>query len=263
MSLVVRNLSVCFETPNGFSWAVRQASLEIRRGERVALAGESGCGKTVLALALLGLLPRNALVEGEARLEEFDLLNPRVAAALRGGRIAMCWSNAERFFNPVLTVGYQICEAFLLHHPGRKQEAWNMTLRLLAEMGFDNPERIAAAYPSQLSGGMNQRAMLAMSLINQPELLIVDEPTRGLDDESRCGVVACLEKADATSMLIITHDLELARELAARACIMLNGRIVESGVCPELFENPQHPYTRLLVRAAMMPAGAAGPEAHG
>jgi ABC-type dipeptide/oligopeptide/nickel transport system ATPase component len=231
MMLEVVDLSVRFDTARGQVTAVDRASLVVEPEDRMVLVGESGCGKSVLALAVLGLLPGNARVSGEAFFDGRNLLDPGVAGSLRGREIAMCWSNAERFFNPVIPVGRQIEEAYWQHHPGETRQAKERTLDLLRRMGFGEPKRIYDAYPSQLSGGMNQRAMIAMSLINEPQLLLVDEPTRGLDDESRDRVVECLLDIFGVSMLVITHDMELVRQIAHGVYFMRAGRIVDPRCC--------------------------------
>ncbi len=231
MTLEVAGLSVRFDTAGGEVPAVVDTSLLVEPEDRMALVGESGCGKSVLALAVLGLLPRNARVSGEAWFNGRSLLATGVASALRGREIAMCWSNAERFFNPVMRVGRQIAEAYLQHHPGEEREARGRALDLLRRMGFAEPQRVYGAYPSQLSGGMNQRAMIAMSLINQPQLLLVDEPTRGLDDESRDRVVQCLLDIYGVSMLVITHDMELVQQIAHGVYFMRAGRILDARRC--------------------------------
>lgn len=251
MILRVKDLSVGFKTRTGFVPAVNRVSLTIQAGERVALVGESGCGKTVLALTLLGLLPRNAQVEGSASLGSSDLLCARVAASRRGREVAMCWSNAERYFNPVATIGAQIDEAYALHHPGRAREARRRTLSLLRNVGFEDPEWICRSYPFQLSGGMNQRAMIAMSLINSPRLLLVDEPTRGLDDENRERVIRCLLGVPGASMLVITHDMNLVERIAQRVHFMRAGEILDGGPVPEALRSPGHPYAEELVKAGL------------
>jgi ABC-type dipeptide/oligopeptide/nickel transport system ATPase component len=235
MTLDLTDLSVRFETPSGSVPAVDGACLRVEAGERMALVGESGCGKSVLALAVLGLLPRNARCSGTATFDGRDLLDPRTARSLRGSEIAMCWSNAERFFDPVIRVGRQIGEAYLQYHRGEKRIAHEKALVLLRKMGFAGPERIYNAYPSQISGGMNQRAMIAMSLINQPRLLLVDEPTRGLDDESRDRVVECLLGIGETSMLLITHDMDLVHQVAHGVYLMHEGKILDGRCCPRAF----------------------------
>ncbi len=246
MSLDIRDLSVIFKTPMGEVRAIDGLSLNIKDGERVALVGESGCGKTVLALSLVGLLPRNAHVSGTAEFGGMDLIHTDAAIGIRGRSISICWSNAERFFNPVVPVGKQICEAYAQHHPLEGAHAEQKADSLLIEMGFDDPRHVWNAYPFQLSGGMNQRAMLAMSVINNPELLLVDEPTRGLDDDSRENIVQCLRKIHEGSMLIITHDMRLVMELAHRVYFMKEGKILAEGACPQALTHPEHPYAELL-----------------
>jgi ABC-type dipeptide/oligopeptide/nickel transport system ATPase component len=258
MSLIIRNLSVSFKTPAGEVHAIDGLSLDIKPGERIALVGESGCGKTALALSLVGLLPRNARISGTAVFDGLDLFHSDAARRIRGKRISICWSNAERFFNPVLPVGHQIREAYLQHHPSEKKQADKRTVELLAEMGFTDPERIRDSYPFQLSGGMNQRAMLAMSVINRPELLLVDEPTRGLDDDSRDSVVQCLGRIRDASMLIITHDMRLVMELAHRIYFMKEGKILTEGLCPEILNRPGHPYAELMIQSALCLTAALG-----
>jgi ABC-type dipeptide/oligopeptide/nickel transport system ATPase component len=246
--LTVQDLSIRFETRDGPVDAVTHASLEISDGERLALVGESGCGKTVLALALLGLLPRNARVGGRVEFDGADLTDSRVAAGFRGRSIVMCWSNAERYFNPVMRIGRQIEEAYSIHRDG---DSRSRTLDVLRQVGFDEPEQICMAYPSQLSGGMNQRAMIAMSLIHKPRLLLVDEPTRGLDDANRDRVVNALRGLNGVAMLIITHDIGLVEQLAHAVHFMRAGEIIDGGRCPEALLNPGHPYSRELVRASV------------
>jgi ABC-type dipeptide/oligopeptide/nickel transport system ATPase component len=250
VTLDIRNLSVTFQTRAGTVPAVRGVSLSIESGGRVALVGESGCGKTVLALALLGLLPRNARVNGTASLGSSNLLDPAVAASLRGREIAICWSNAERYFNPVLPIGTQIDEASAWHG-GRASAARQRTLALLRAVGLDDPERICRAYPFQLSGGMNQRAMIAMSLMNEPRLLLVDEPTRGLDDENRERVIGALLGVERSSMLIITHDVELVERIAQHVHFMRAGEILDHGPVPDALRSPGHPYSEELVKAGL------------
>ncbi len=236
MILTVEDLTIRFGAP-----VVNRVSLTVAREQRVALVGESGCGKTVLALSLLGLLPQSARVEGAACFNGRNLLDPAVARSLQGREIAMCWSNAERYFNPVKRIGAQIDEAYSLHHPGKAHEARERTLELLREMGFEDARRAYGSYPFQLSGGMNQRAMIAMSLINSPSLLLVDEPTRGLDDASRDRVLRCLADLEGVSMLIITHDMGLVEQLAQQVHFMRAGEFLHS----------DHPYARELVRAGL------------
>jgi ABC-type dipeptide/oligopeptide/nickel transport system ATPase component len=263
MSLHIRDLVVVFTTPAGDVRAIDGLSLSISSGERVALVGESGCGKTVLALSLVGLLPGNARVTGAAVFNGEDLIHTNAARRIRGQKISICWSNAERFFNPVLTVGKQICEAYIQHHPAGKSHAEQKADALLKEMGFSDSRLIRDSYPFQLSGGMNQRAMLAMSVVNDPELLLVDEPTRGLDDASRENVVQCLRRIHQSSMLIITHDMRLVMELAHRVYFMKEGKILAQGPCPQALSHPGHPYAELLIQSDLcLSAVQSGKETH-
>jgi len=247
MILEIIGLSVVFETNCGDRVAVRDASLAIAPGERLALMGESGCGKTVLAMAVLGLLPQNVRVTGSIRFEGCEILNSREVPKLRGRRLAVCWSNAERFFDPVMTVGVQIAEAYRVHHPGDRSQAKEITLALLKRLGFKDPDDAYRRYPFQLSGGMNQRAMIAMSLINNPHLLIVDEPTRGLDDRNRYLVIEALLDIGEASLFVITHDLELVSKIAGRFLVMKRGEIIDRGTCSDQRIRSDHPYTRRLV----------------
>ncbi|HTX53341.1 MAG TPA: ATP-binding cassette domain-containing protein, partial [Candidatus Baltobacteraceae bacterium] len=169
----------------------------------------------------------------------------------RGREIAMCWSNAERYFNPVVPIGVQIEEAYALHHRRPDSAARERTLALLREVGFEDPKRICGSYPFQLSGGMNQRAMIAMSLMNAPRLLLVDEPTRGLDDENRERVVRCLLAVSGASMLVITHDMDLVERIAQRVYFMRAGEILDDGPVPGVLRAPGHPYSEQLVRVGL------------
>jgi len=242
-----RDVSVTFESPRGTVRAVDRLTMTVSEGGRASLLGESGCGKSVLALALLNLLPKNARVTGIISVDGFDMTNPETARQLRGGTIALCWSKAKRFFNPVLTIGDQIVEAYPTHHPGKGREGKEKGLALLARLGFGDPKAVFDSYPFQLSGGMNQRAMIAMSMINDPTALIADEPTRGLDDENRDKVVAALAALSGITLLLITHDIDCAIALSTDTYIMKAGVIVDRGPSGLVLSAPEHPYTRQLV----------------
>jgi ABC-type dipeptide/oligopeptide/nickel transport system ATPase component len=249
--LEIANLVVGFDAPSGEVAAVRGVSFSIAAGERLALMGESGCGKSVLALAVLGLLPGTARTTGSVLFEGREILSNRAVLGLRGRAMAVCWSNAERFFDPVMTVGEQIAEAYSIHHPGQKRQAAELALSLLKRLGFDDPRKIYGRFPFQLSGGMNQRAMIAMSLMNSPRLLFVDEPTRGLDDRNRDLLIETLRDIRETAMIIITHDVEMASRTAARFLIMKSGKIVDCGAFPGGLIGSEHPYTRQLAACAL------------
>lgn len=245
--LAIDDLSVRFDTRKGPVAAVDHVSLTISPGARMALLGESGCGKSVLALSVLRLLPINARVTGTVTWEGADLTDTSVAQSLRGDVIAMCWSNAQRFFNPLMTVGDQIIEAYRIHNKGSAREGLEKTASILTRLGFDDPRRVMTSYPFQLSGGMNQRAMIAMSIVNDPEMLIVDEPTRGLDDESRDRVIESLAGLEGIALLLITHDIECARTLTGESLIMKSGSIIDRGPTGDVLTESGHPYTRQLV----------------
>ena len=259
MILEIERLSVGFVSGKTEVEAVREVSLALEPGERSALIGESGCGKTVLAMAVLGLLPQNARIRGSVKFEGREILLTPEILSVRGRSLAICWSNAERYFDPVMTIGAQIAEAYAAHHHGENRTAKIKALEWLERLGFENPEAVARKYPFQLSGGMNQRAMIAMSLINEPRLLIVDEPTRGLDDANRALVIAELRSIEETSLLVITHDLDFASKTADRFLVMKSGEIVDRGIFQEGFAGSSHPYTRRLAACAAFETGS-GPD---
>jgi len=245
----IQHLSVTFDTPHGAVKAVDDVTLTINPGERSALLGESGCGKSVLALAMMQLLPRNARIEGGITVGDRDIIEHGMDNTDRGSLVSLCWSNAERFFNPVMTIGDQIIEAYTIHHPGERPIAEEKAMNLLTMLGFDDPLPVFASYPFQLSGGMNQRAMIAMSIINDPAVLLVDEPTRGLDDTNRERVMTALDTLDEVTLLLITHDVDCAIRGSQTAFIMRNGAIVDSGETGNILVSPYHPYTKQLVRS--------------
>ncbi len=252
--LEVNNLSVAFELGRDSVAAITGMTFSMAEGERLALMGESGCGKTVLALTILGLLPRTARVGGTVRFRGLDLTTAANARTLRGGKIAVSWSNAGAFFDPVATIGSQIAEAYLIHHPGDGKNARDKVLALMERLNFPDPDRIYRSHPHQLSGGMSQRAMIAMSLVNDPALVIVDEPTRGLDDRNRDMAVETLLSVKSVAVLLITHDVELARALADSVMVMRGGSVLENAPRDMFFNGPAHPYSRDLLAAGMMEA---------
>lgn len=231
--------------------AVESVSLTLGRAEHLAVIGESGCGKTVLALAILNLLPRTATVEGVIQFMGKDLTRESEAKSARGIEIGMCWSNAENYFNPLYTVGAQIAEAYVIHHPGKREEARGKALSLMEKLNFPHPDKVYRAYPHQLSGGMNQRAMIAMSLINGPSLVIIDEPTRGLDDRNREMVTETIQSLGDIAIFLITHDIGLAESVAHSVMVMRGGRILETGRSDEFFVHPRHPYSAELLNSVL------------
>ncbi|MFA6470420.1 MAG: ABC transporter ATP-binding protein [Candidatus Latescibacterota bacterium] len=239
--LKVNNLSVSFVMKNDSVQAVNAVSFTLGYGEKLALIGESGCGKTVLALAMLNLLPQTARISGSIRFKGKDLTRESDARTVRGADIGMCWSNAENYFNPIYTVGEQIAEAYSIHHPAGKKEAREKAFSLMEKLNFPHPDKVYRSFPHQLSGGMNQRAMIAMSLVNDPSLVIIDEPTRGLDDRNREMAIETIHSLENISLFLITHDLYLAECISNFIMVMRQGVILEKAAKKVFFLCPQHP----------------------
>ena len=238
--------------------AVRDLSFSIAPGEVLGLVGESGSGKSVTSLALMRLLPPQARTGGEIRFGNgsgvCDLLQLSDTAMrpLRGSRLAMIFQEPMTALNPVMRVGDQIAEAVLAHHQVAKSEAWKRTLVAMQEVGIADFERRARDYPHQLSGGMRQRVMIAMAIVNRPQLLIADEPTTALDVTVQAQVLDLLlrlQQERGMALLLITHDLAVVAETAQRVIVMYAGEQVETGPVPEIFDTPQHPYTKALLDA--------------
>ncbi len=264
--LEVRDLRTVFDTPDGAVPAVDGISFTIRRGEIVSLVGESGCGKSVTAFSLLRLVSRpGRITNGQVLLEGRDLLRlaePEMRR-VRGNRISMVFQEPTTSLNPVLTVGYQIAEAIRLHQGKGKKEAMVDAIEMMRLVSISEPERRVREYPHQMSGGMLQRAMIAMALSCRPDLLLADEPTTALDVTIQAQILEILKDLKAQmnlSVLLITHDLGVVAETADRVLVMYAGRIVEEGTTRELFADPLHPYTRgLLASIPSMDAEEAGP----
>ena len=230
---------------------VHGIDFSIAPGEKLALVGESGSGKTVTALSLLRLV-QNADLSGKALWGERDLLSlpERDLRGIRGQDISMIFQEPMTALNPLFTVGDQIAEVFELKQGLARQHCAQAAIKLIAETGIAEPERRASAYPHQLSGGQRQRAMIAMALACQPKLLLADEPTTALDVTLRgqiLDLLASFQKKNGMAVLMITHDLNLVRRFADRVIVMENGHIVEQGAVSEVFERPQHSYTRRLI----------------
>lgn len=245
----VRTLTVVFDTYDGPAPAVQEVSFHVNRGETLGLVGESGCGKTVTALALMRLLPPNGRVTaGSVLFEGQDMLglDEPTMRSLRGRRIAMAFQEPMTALNPVLTVGSQVAEAMRAHRDLRKHDAREHALRMLHRVGVPDPERVYAAYPHQLSGGLRQRALIAMSLVCTPALLIADEPTTAIDVSLQVQILHLLNdlKGDGgMGVLLITHDLAVVAESCDRVAVMYASHIVETASVAEIFRSPRHPYT--------------------
>jgi peptide/nickel transport system ATP-binding protein len=257
--LTVENLTVDFHSQRGHTRAVANVSLTVNRGEVVAIVGESGSGKSVTSLALLGLLAKPAahIASGTARfasekLGEVDLLqlSETQLQQVRGNDISMIFQEPMTSLNPVLTCGYQVVEALLLHTTLTPKEAQARTIELFTEAQLPRPAQIFKAYPHEISGGQKQRVMIAMAMACRPALLIADEPTTALDVTVQARILQLirdLRREYGTAVLFITHDLGVVAEIADRIVVMYRGQVVEQGTVLDIFTKPQHPYTRGLL----------------
>ncbi len=255
--LSIEDLHVSFHTLRGVVRAVRGLNLEVHAGETVALVGESGCGKSVSAHSVTGLLPVPPAVVEKGRIffDGHNVLeyNERQMRRLRGDRISMIFQEPMTSLNPVFPIGDQIADVFHVHHRINRKKAFAMAVKLLDTVKIPEPERRAHEYPHQLSGGMRQRAMIAMALASpQPGLIIADEPTTALDVTIQAQILHLLrelQKDTGVALLLITHDMGVVAQVADRATVMYAGRAVEQGLVQEVFTAPRHPYTRGLLRS--------------
>jgi peptide/nickel transport system ATP-binding protein len=252
--LDVNGLQTVFFTNSGLFRAVDDVSFRVRRGETLAIVGESGCGKSVTALSIMRLVPDppGRIVGGSIMLEGTDLLglDEMKMREIRGNRISMIFQEPMTSLNPVMRIGDQITEAVRLHRPMNRKEAWDQAVQMLRLVRIPGPERRALEYPHQLSGGMRQRAMIAMALACRPALLIADEPTTALDVTIQAQILALvldLQKQIGMGLILITHDLGVVAQTAQRVIVMYAGKKVEEADVQTLFANPRHPYTRGLM----------------
>ncbi|WP_255223039.1 ABC transporter ATP-binding protein [Paenibacillus sp. 7541] len=283
-ALEVRNLRVGFPTEEGMVQAVGGIDLEIERGRTLALVGESGCGKSVTGRALMALQPKHAEVSGEiwltpgrqeAQLDRrlrassengsFNLLQFKPGGKemrhVRGGLISMIFQEPMTALSPLHTIGEQIMENILLHRTKNRKEARSIALEMMERVGIGNAQRRLDQYPHEFSGGMRQRAMIAMALSCQPALLIADEPTTALDVTIQAQVLELMKQLQhelGMAILFITHDLGVVAETADEVAVMYLGRIVERAPVRELFRNPKHPYTKGLMRSIPRIGGVGG-----
>ena len=265
--LDVQNLDVRFRQDGALTHAVRGVSFNVRRGETVALVGESGSGKSVTALSTVDLLPDSAEISGSVTYHGAEMVGTDEAELrrVRGNDISFIFQEPMTSLNPLHTLEKQLKEAVELHQGLRGEATKTRIIELLEQVGIPDPETRLTSYPHQLSGGQRQRVMIAMALANGPELLVADEPTTALDVTIQAQILellADLQKRLGMSMLFITHDLGIVRAFADRVCVMKDGEIVERGETAEIFANPQHPYTKMLLSAEStglpepVPAGA-------
>jgi oligopeptide/dipeptide ABC transporter ATP-binding protein len=253
--LSVEDLRVQFWTGGGTVYAVNGISFDVAPGETLGIVGESGCGKSVTALALLGLLPRAGRVaSGTARLEGRDLfeLKDRELRDIRGRQIAMIFQDPMTSLNPVLTIGRQLREPLETHFGMNRKEAMERAAELLDRVGIPSPRARLTDYPHQFSGGMRQRAMIAMALACKPKLMIADEPTTALDVTIQAQILSLLRELVAeedTALILITHDLGVVAGMCERVNVMYAGMFMETGSAEQLFETPRHPYTLGLLQS--------------
>ncbi|MEM7653203.1 MAG: ABC transporter ATP-binding protein [Pseudomonadota bacterium] len=263
--LKVRNLKVDFHAADGLVEAVKGVSFRIRSGTTVALVGESGSGKSVVSQAIMGILPKNGVIRGGEILLS-DASDPNapptdIAAlkrdgaemrAIRGGRISIIFQEPMTSLSPLHTIGDQIGEAVRLHRGAGPAESIVLTREILGLVGFPNPERALKTYPFELSGGLRQRAMIAMALICRPGLLIADEPTTALDVTIQAQILHLMKKLQSEfgmSLLLITHDLGVVANMADEVVVMFHGKVMESSAVEDIFRDPKHPYLKALLRA--------------
>ena len=262
--LQVRNLQTSFETRGGLATAVDGVSFDLEAGRTLGLVGESGCGKSVTALSILGLIPTppGRIHGGRIELRGRNLLelDEGEMCRVRGGDVAMVFQEPMTSLNPVLTCGAQICEAILLHQEVTTRAARELAADALRRVGMPGPEQRLDEYPHQLSGGMRQRVMIAMALACNPDVLVADEPTTALDVTIQAQILDLLERLqeeEGMAVLLITHDLGIVAEAAQRVAVMYAGQIVEEAATSDLFDRPRHPYTQGLLRSVVPALGGA------
>jgi peptide/nickel transport system ATP-binding protein len=250
MSLLeVRDLKTHFRTDDGIVKAVDGVSFSVEKGQTLGIVGESGCGKSVTCLTIMGLNPRqNTISSGEVRFKGEEILHAGRGRLrdIRGNEIAMIFQDPMTSLNPVYTIGKQLEEAILLHRDVTKKEARGRSLELLKAVGIPRAERRIDDYPHQFSGGMRQRVMIAMALVNDPDLLIADEPTTALDVTTQAQILDLmmrLQQDFGSAIMLITHDLGVVAETADEVMVMYAAEVVEQGSADTIFKRPHHPYT--------------------
>jgi peptide/nickel transport system ATP-binding protein len=247
--LDVRDLRVHFPTDDGLVRSVDGISFKLARGSTLGIVGESGCGKSVTSQAILGLHKgTRAQISGEVWLDGTELVGADAedVRKLRGNKMSMIFQDPLSALHPFFSIGSQIVEAYRIHHDASKKQAWVRAVEMLDRVGIPNPSERAKDYPHQFSGGMRQRAMIAMALVNDPELLIADEPTTALDVTVQAQIIelmADLQKEFGSAIIIITHDLGVVAEIADDVVVMYAGRGVEYASASDIFYSPEHPYT--------------------
>ena len=254
--LDVKDLNIRFKTKKGYVNAVEHLDFHVKKGELLALVGESGCGKSVTSLAVMDLIERPGEVKAESMMldgHELTTTPPNEKRKMRGTEMAMIFQDPLTSLNPLYTIGNQLSEQFLTHIPGcTKQQAKEKSIEIIRKTGIPRPEAVYKSYPHELSGGMRQRVMIAIALACNPKLLIADEPTTALDVTIQAQILHLMQdliKDFDTSILFITHDLGVVAEMADRVVVMYTGQIVEEADVYTLFHNPKHPYTIALLQS--------------
>ncbi|WP_088832189.1 ABC transporter ATP-binding protein [Paenibacillus tyrfis] len=260
--LEVQGLQTEFVTRSGVVRAVDGVDLVLHKGETLGVVGESGCGKSVTSMSIMGLLPKGVsrIAGGDIRYNGTSLLSLSATELrkIRGNKMAMIFQEPMTSLNPVFKIGSQIAETVRFHMKVSKKEAWSKAVEMLTKVGIPRPEQIAMEYPHQLSGGMRQRVMIAMAMACGPEVLIADEPTTALDVTIQAQILDLmreLQEAQGTAVLLITHDLGVVAETCQRVVVMYAGQVVEETDVKTLFRQPKHPYTRGLLASLPQLAG--------
>lgn len=251
----MKGLTTVFDTEYGTVKAVNNISLSVTKGQTLGIVGESGCGKSVTALSIMGLLEANGkVVSGEICLKGIDLLkaDKRKFKKMRGTDFSMVFQDPQASLNPVISVGSQLVETLRTHRNISVKDAKKIALEQLVKVGLPNPERVMNSYSFELSGGMCQRVMISMALLLNPEVLIVDEPTTALDPTVQVQILAELKRLQlelGMAIILITHDLGVIAAIADQVAVMYTGSIVETASVKQLFEAPNHPYTKALINS--------------
>ncbi|AWZ49156.1 peptide ABC transporter ATP-binding protein [Clostridiaceae bacterium 14S0207] len=255
--LEVKDLRVSFHTYAGEVQSVRGVSFELNKGETLAVVGESGCGKTITSKSIMGLIPMppGEIKEGSEILfdgKDVVKMSKKELRELRGAEISMIFQDPMTSLNPTMTVGKQIAESLIIHRGMNKKEALEEAIKMLKLVGLPNAEKRSKQYPHEFSGGMRQRAMIAIALACNPKILIADEPTTALDVTIQAQImelIADLQKKLGTAVILVTHDLGVVADVAHKIQVMYAGQIIERGTKDEIFYNPKHPYTWALLQS--------------
>lgn len=257
--LEVRDLILKVKDEDNYYKALNNVSFDINKGEVIGIVGESGCGKSLTSLSIMNLLPSSCKIEsGSIKLNDIDLLkcDENKLNNIRGKDMSMIFQEPMTALNPLYCVGKQIEEAYLIHNKCSKKESYKETIEIMRKVGLSRPEKLYYDYPHQLSGGMRQRIVIAMALINKPSLIIADEPTTALDVTIQYQILLLLKKLNkeyGCSIMMISHDLGVISEICSKIDVMYSGYVVEEGKTEEILNEPLHPYTKGLIKSIPTP----------